>query len=409
MKIAFVLNSFPVVSETFIVNQICSLIDCGHEITILAFNKNENEIIHNSILEYNLLDKVNYWIPEPKNKIRRLLYIIKFIFKRKEDYNYSKVIKVFNFFKYGKKALSLNYFFKNQWFLKNNKFDIIHCHFAQLGIFISQLKRDGFLMDEKLVTSFHGCDIDPSKVEDYKKNYQILFENIDLFTYNSTYSINIIRKITEVTKKFKFLPVGLDTQKFNKKKILKSASTKTEILFCGRLVPFKAPNLAIEIVKVLIDKKYNVHLTIIGEGELKQQIIDQINKYNIKNSVTMMGAVSQEDIISIMDDTDLFLMPGIEDESTGRAENQGLVIQEAQAMQLPVIVSDAGGMKYGLIENKTGFVVKQKDILGFVDKIEELIKNSKLKDSMGLEGRNFIVKNYDSKILCNKLVNYYKL
>ena len=175
------------------------------------------------------------------------------------------------------------------------------------------------------------------------------------------------------------------------------------------MVSFKAPNLAIEIVKVLIDKKYDVHLTIIGEGELKQQITDQINRYNIRNSITLKGALSQESIISIMDVTDLFLMPGIEDKSTGRAENQGLVIQEAQAMQLPVIVSNAGGMRYGLIENKTGFIVKQKNILGFVNKIEELIKNSKLRDSMGLEGRNFVVKNYDSKILCNKLVNYYKL
>ena len=42
MKIAIVVSSFPSISETFIVNQICDLIDKGQEVSIFSFDKNES-------------------------------------------------------------------------------------------------------------------------------------------------------------------------------------------------------------------------------------------------------------------------------------------------------------------------------------------------------------------------------
>lgn len=408
MRIAFVLSTFPVVTETFIVNQICSLIDNGHDITILAFNENKQEIVHDVVLKYELLAKTHFFKKAPKNKFTRLAVFVNYLIGNKSNYSFSKILKTLNFFKYGKRAISLHYFFKNQWFLKNNDFDIIHCHFAQLGIFTTQLKKEGFLTKEKIVTTFHGCDIDPHKIDAYKKSYVDLFKYSDLFTYNSEYSLYILKQITKVNIKFKFLPVGLDTQKFNKKRFETfDFKNRIDILFCGRLVPFKAPNLAVEITNILLYKNYKVHLTIIGEGILKQNLIELTNAYEIDNMVTFTGAINQNEIIKIMDTSDIFLLPGIHVKTTGRAENQGLVIQEAQAMQLPVVISNAGGMKYGIIDTITGFIIPESDVDDFVEKLELLINDKQLRRNMGKKGREFVVQNFDSKILCDSLVNYY--
>ena len=67
--------------------------------------------------------------------------------------------------------------------------------------------------------------------------------------------------------------------------------------------------------------------------------------------------------------SDIFLLPGITEVSTGRAETQGIVILEAQSMELPVLVSDAGGMKYGVNNNHTGYVIAESCINSFVEKI----------------------------------------
>ena len=120
-----------------------------------------------------------------------------------------------------------------------------------------------------------------------------------------------------------------------------------------------------------------------------------------------MGALKQEAIIREFETAQLFLLPGIYDEPDGRAENQGLVIQEAQAMEIPVIVSDVGGMKYGMIPNKTGYVVKEKDITAFADTIEYLIKYPEKAKDMGREGRKFVIENYDSGKLVDTLVSIY--
>ena len=77
-------------------------------------------------------------------------------------------------------------------------------------------------------------------------------------------------------------------------------------------------------------------------------------------------------------------------------------------MGLPVVVSDVGGMKYGLIPGETGFVVKENDISGFADAIEELILSKELGEKMGKRGREFVEKNYDSSVLVKKLLDLYR-
>ena len=104
-----------------------------------------------------------------------------------------------------------------------------------------------------------------------------------------------------------------------------------------------------------------------------------------------------------------FLFPGIHEKGTGRAETQGLVIQEAQAMELPVVVSDAGGMKYGLLDGVSGFVVQEGDIEGFAEKIELLINNGQLRVTMAKAGRNFVVQTFDTRILGDKLMQIYEV
>jgi len=106
-----------------------------------------------------------------------------------------------------------------------------------------------------------------------------------------------------------------------------------------------------------------------------------------------------------MKEADIFILPGTTVD--GRAENQGLVIQEAQAMELPVIISDAGGMNEGIINGETGFVVKEKDIKAFADKVQLLADDRNLIKSMGKAGRIFVEQHFDSAVLNRKLLSIY--
>jgi len=77
-------------------------------------------------------------------------------------------------------------------------------------------------------------------------------------------------------------------------------------------------------------------------------------------------------------------------------------------MELPVIVSDVGGMKYGLIDKKSGFVVPEDDLNGFVEVIQQLINEPKLRTKMGKAGRLLVEQRYDNKILIEQLTRIYQ-
>ena len=49
MKILYLLDRFPVLSQTFILNEITKLIDLGHDITIISLNKPIDKKIHKKI------------------------------------------------------------------------------------------------------------------------------------------------------------------------------------------------------------------------------------------------------------------------------------------------------------------------------------------------------------------------
>jgi len=60
MKIAFIVNEFPTLSETFILNQITGLLDLGHEVEIFAeFNPGEKKV-HSDVEKYRLMERVHY-------------------------------------------------------------------------------------------------------------------------------------------------------------------------------------------------------------------------------------------------------------------------------------------------------------------------------------------------------------
>lgn len=409
LNIGIIIGPFPTLSETFIVNQITALIDEGHNVKLFSSRKRDATVVHNNIIEYNLFEKVMFKEKPSANKGKRLLRFFKLIFQHATTINWSLLFKSLNFFKYGKRALNLEVFFERKFFILNKRFDVVHVHFASRAIYIAAYKAEGFIKNAKLVVSFHGYDINPSKIEFYKSYYKTMFEQTDYFTVNTMYTKEILLQANPALTNVHILPESLDTDLFKRKKDKPRVDDTFNIVYCGRLVPFKGGVLLPLIMDELRQRGYtNISLKIIGDGELKDEIKKEIERLGLQNAIRLVGAITQEEIIEIFNNSDVFLLPGVYDKADGRAENQGLVIQEAQAMELPVVVSDVGGMKYGLIPNKTGFLVDENDINGFADQLEKLIKDPQAAKIMGAEGRKYVVENYQSKNLVRDLLDIYR-
>ena len=76
MKVAFFVNKFPCISETFILNQVTGLIDRGHEVTIYSFEADDSLKEHADINRYDLLNKSICIGNISKSKLLRTLKIL---------------------------------------------------------------------------------------------------------------------------------------------------------------------------------------------------------------------------------------------------------------------------------------------------------------------------------------------
>ncbi|MEH6535820.1 MAG: glycosyltransferase family 4 protein [Psychroserpens sp.] len=406
-KIAIVVEIFPTISQTFIVNQVNSLIDAGFQVELFSYNKTKESVFHPNLDKHDLLEKVTYLRVFPFPKVKRVVTFLAWVFSHYNRINWNSFFDAINGFKYGEVAYTLKMFFEAQWFLLGDEFDVIHAHFGHNAKRIAFLKETGLLSKSKLITTFHGYDLVPNHVDFYQKEYHDLLKYSDAFTVNSIYLKGLLEEL-KPDKPVHILPVGLDTSYFERTEP-KSESNYFDILFCGRFIALKGPDVAIKIIKELHNRGYDeVRLHLIGDGELKHHLQELISDFNFNNVIKMYGVLTQDIVKEKMQNSDIFLLPGIYDPNNGTAETQGLVIQEAQAMGLPVVVSDVGGMKYGLIDGETGFVLEANNISAFADSIERLILDDDLKTKMSANAVKYVQKHFDTGVLVRELENIYK-
>lgn len=404
MKIAIVTGSFPQVSETFIINHVVSLIETGHEVKVISFDESEAIVKHQTYNLYNL-DSINYIEREKfsnRNKrlasylrdgLKMLFYNTKVFFKLLR----SDIKNKHTFFS----ALSHVKIYNNS--------DLIHAHFGPIGARIANLKAIG-LVDEKipLVCSFHGYDIDSPTLYRNERFYRSLFKYCSVYFSNSIYLKNKLIDTSCNAEKIKVLKVGVDTNIFIPNRLTEKNNSLYNIITVARLVEVKGIIYAIKAVQSLIEKGItNIVYNIIGNGQLYNEFSTYIKKNNLDQYIILLGSLPQEAIIEHYSQADLFILSSIVS-SEGRAEAQGLVLQEAQAMSLPVIATNVGGIPEGLINSQTGFVVLEKSPYAIAEKIEYLVKNPDKAKQMGVRGRQYVKENFDLKIITEKMISIYE-
>ena len=404
MKVAFIVNSFPAITNTFILNQIVELVKLGIDIEIFSKYTPKKKIMHKDVEKYNLLERTHYF-SIPSNLLIRVLKAI-YLFLVNFSKDPIKLVKSLNVFKYKDKV--------DKTFLKNlfliipflgKKFDIIHCHFGNVGNIGVLLKKLGF--QGKLVVSFYGYDL-TKIIKKYGNNYyDQLFKYGDLFLPICKYFKDIMINLGCKTGETEIHPLGIDTKRFKKEKSTDQDFDKINILTIGRFVEKKGYEYSIKAISKLKAKGYNFNYYIIGNGQSKNKYEKLVQDLKLMDSIVFLGILNQEEVINAYRKCHIFLLPSITTKD-GDQEGTPTVLLEAQSMGLPVISSLHSGIPEIVIDEKTGFLVKEKDIDKIVEKLEILIENPLKREEMGNSGIKLTKENFDINFLVKKLLKKYR-
>jgi colanic acid/amylovoran biosynthesis glycosyltransferase len=403
MRIAFIMEAFPSLSQTFILNQITGILDLGHEVEIFAKMHSQQKKVHLDVEKYDLKRKTHYMPTIPQNKIIRVLNALLLISKNFYK-NPLTIVKALNLFKYGKDAISLRNLYYVIPFLKKN-YDIIHCHFGPIGVVGVYLKEIG--IQGKYITSFHGYDVNSYPQIMGEDVYNDLFAKGDLFTVNTNFTKQQVLKLGCNKGEIAVLPVGLDIEKFEFSPREVKSGEPVKILTIGRLVEKKGHEYALKALAKLVAGQKNIIYFIAGDGPLKNKLESLVTKLGIKNYVKFLGEVEQEEVLDLYQQAHIFLLPSVTARN-GDREGQALVLQEAQAVGLPVISTIHNGIPEGVRDGISGFLVPERDVEALVDRLRYLIDHQELWTQMGRTGREFVKKYYDIKKLNKKLITIYQ-
>ncbi|MBD2056983.1 glycosyltransferase [Oculatella sp. FACHB-28] len=405
MKFAFVVGQFPVMSETFILNQITGLIDRGHQVDIYTPQRRAASVMQTDVEKYSLLAHTYSPIPMPSSLPMRLVQGLKLIATHFPK-DPKATLNLLNVAKYGGRAASLWQFYTAAPLLGRGPYDAIHCHFGPSGLKGALLRELGVLQG-KLITTFHGSDITTYLKEKGDRAYDPLFQAGDLFLPISEHWKQQLLKLGCDEGKIVVHHMGIDCDKFSfAPRILKEGDPIRLITIC-RLVEKKGVEYGIRAVAQLVNTrphlKPRLEYNIAGDGPLKANLENLIQELEVGDTVKLLGWKQQQDLIELLDQSHILLAPSVTSHD-GNQEGIPVALMEAMARGLPVISSLHSGIPE-LIENgKSGFLVPERDVDGLAAKLDHLIQHPEIWPDLGKAGRIHVEQHFNIKKLNDRLV-----
>lgn len=405
MKVAFLLRKFPVLSETFILDQIVELIRQGVDVDIYSIYRGDESDSHPLLKRYHLLELTRFpTIPFSQKVIVRLLRSPQ-LFWTAGKAPFHLQVRCLNIAKYRQQAFFLHLLYLSSILDGNQTYDIIHCHFGMYGLVGADL-RDLGLIHGKLVTSFHGMDIHVYPKRYGVSVYQRLFTQGDLFTVNSNFTKSKLLQMGCPFHKLVKLPVGLRTQQYVADFIRKDIDV-VRILTVARLTEKKGIRYAIKAVARLHNRFPYIQYEIVGKGPLHASLRELIYDLEASDYIHLIGPRDQSELRHLYTHSHIFVLPSIT-ASNGDMEGQGLVLQEAQASGLPVVSTWHNGIPEGILVDQSGFLVPERDIESLAEKLACLIEDKHQRQQMGEVGQAFVRQHFDVEHLSERLLTFYE-
>lgn len=175
---------------------------------------------------------------------------------------------------------------------------------------------------------------------------------------------------------------GIDVQKFDLQK------EAHDIFTAGMVARFSKQKDQMTLIKAIEylvkEKNEQIKLLLMGEGKTKKRCKEYVKEHNMEDYIEFIDGNFKDLIVK----TDVFVL-------STHYEGLPLVICEAMASKTPVIGTDVIGVNEIIIDNETGLLVKENDIIDLANNIRKIKSNKLLRN-------NLLIKAYNKNIYYNK-------
>ncbi len=388
MRICIVVNTFPAISETFIINKVAGLAARGHKITVVCSDIKANEDL---FVKYDL-GSPNIKVQELRIQRKAADLIINF---------FSRPSLFFRSFSFNMATFSRKYVYYYQLsFFKRIRCDIMHFEFSGIGV--SYLPIMDALRGKKVV-SCRGTAEKVKPLVDEKRRGLLtkLFSNVNAIHCVSDDMAKTIEPFVNNTSKIFVNRPAIDITFFNGTPSYVKKDT-FQLLCVGRLSYAKGYVTALLVVRDLVAKGYNINLNIIGDGPQLEEMIFHINQMKITKYVTLLGRRTRDEVRAFSSQADVFLL-------TSYFEGLPNVALEAMAMQLPVVSTKCGGVEEAIEHGVDGFITEVYDHVKLAEYVAMLLDDVELRKRIGAAAKQKVAKDFTLERQIDVFEKQYKM
>jgi glycosyltransferase involved in cell wall biosynthesis len=236
-----------------------------------------------------------------------------------------------------------------------------------------------------------------------------LLSRADVIISPSEHYIDESRFLGKYRDKIAVIPNGIELEDFDIplskeecKVKLDLPPNKNMILFVGNLTPYKGPDVLVKAMPMIVEEIPDVELVFVGSGKMRADMEKLSKKLGVEKYVKFAGFVEERLKPLYYRAADVFCLP-----STLNTEVFPIVLLEASASGLPMIVSDLDTFKCIIDEGYNGLFTKRGDEKNLAGTITHLLENKDMSVEMGRNAKKK-AKNYSWARIAEETESVYK-
>jgi colanic acid/amylovoran biosynthesis glycosyltransferase len=380
-RIALIISSFPKLSESFIVNKFLGLLARGWDVHIVCAQSDprEWERFPDLLRVPNWRRRVHRSWPTRPRWLAAVLMPLALLgaFGQNPGGSWRYLRRGWN--KFGLDVLRQLYFDAE---LLKLRPDLIHFEFGALAVGRGHLPE---LLDCRLTVSFRGYDLNFVGLERPGYYQEVWGKSEALHLLGENLWKRAQRRGCPPGKPHTLIPPAISIEVFDPQAkghtaVAGAAARPLRILSVGRLEWKKGYEYALRAVQLLVRQGIHCEYLIIGGGDYLADVAFARHQMGLDGLVNLAGPLPRDAVKEKMLWADVFLHAAV-------SEGFGNAVLEAQAMRLPVVCSDAGGLAENVAHGQTGFVAPRRDPEAMAAKLKLLAADYALRQRMGEAGR----------------------
>jgi glycosyltransferase involved in cell wall biosynthesis len=297
--------------------------------------------------------------------------------------------------------------------------DLIHCQAqvaSEAAEILSRMWRIPYVLtvhsNQLALLDQHAPSVEASEeARAVKKVSSQIASRSDITICVSRYVLEELRDDFGLSEqKLRLVHNGIDTKPFTvavqrepAARIRRVARGRKVVLFVGRLVPDKGPQILIQAARKLILERGRRDLSFFigGDGRLRRLLQARIGRYKLTDDVFLLGRLSHHEVIDSYFGADLVAMPSLH-------ESFPLAALEALAAGRPLIASRVGGLPEIIEDGDTGFLIDNKTPEAWGNAIESIVDDPERMVRCGRNGKALVLDRFSSEAMVNATVNVYE-